>query len=237
MSPVWQHPAFDTVGCLCLCLQYMNSSAGGLAGFFLHQRHERNDFPKLLGWWGHKMSTRFNMDNSEFSFVFRVMGVQHAHQVYHRQQWVCFLRLGIGGCIMSTRVTMDDSEFTFWGYGHGGTTCEPGLPWMAVSSLFLFRVVGAHGHQVYDVQQWVCFSSGSWGHMSTGSTMDNSEFTSGLWGHMSTMFTMDIGDFSSGWWGLCMSTRLTTSISECASLHTNIIIFALNASHSVVESP
>ena len=50
-----------------LCLQYMNSSAGSLAGFFLHERHKHNDFPKLLGWWGHDMSTRFIMDNSKFS--------------------------------------------------------------------------------------------------------------------------------------------------------------------------
>ncbi|KAK7091303.1 hypothetical protein V1264_009004 [Littorina saxatilis] len=48
----------------CWCTyKYMNSSAGSLGGFFLHERHRHNDFPKLLGWWGHAMDTRFKMDN------------------------------------------------------------------------------------------------------------------------------------------------------------------------------
>ncbi|PVD31768.1 hypothetical protein C0Q70_07186 [Pomacea canaliculata] len=48
----------------CWCsYKYINSSAGSLAGFFIHERHRHNDFPKLLGWWGHDMATRFNMDN------------------------------------------------------------------------------------------------------------------------------------------------------------------------------
>ena len=43
----------------------MNSSAGGLGGFFIHERHRNNDFPKLQGWWGHDMASRFTMDNRE----------------------------------------------------------------------------------------------------------------------------------------------------------------------------
>lgn len=48
----------------CWCTyKYMNSGAGSLAGFFLHERHRHNNFPKLLGWWGHNASSRFTMDN------------------------------------------------------------------------------------------------------------------------------------------------------------------------------
>lgn len=48
----------------CWCTyKYMNCSAGSLAGFFIHEKHKHNDFPKLLGWWGHDMSSRFTMDN------------------------------------------------------------------------------------------------------------------------------------------------------------------------------
>ncbi|XP_077990330.1 kynureninase-like [Glandiceps talaboti] len=48
----------------CWCsYKYLNSGAGGIAGAFIHEKHAHNDFPKLLGWWGHDMKTRFKMDN------------------------------------------------------------------------------------------------------------------------------------------------------------------------------
>ncbi|CAH1773025.1 unnamed protein product [Owenia fusiformis] len=48
----------------CWCTyKYLNTGAGGIAGAFIHKKHAKNDFPKLSGWWGHKMDTRFNMDN------------------------------------------------------------------------------------------------------------------------------------------------------------------------------
>ena len=45
--------------------QYLNASAGGIAGAFIHEKHLQNDFPKLLGWWGHDIKSRFVMDNGE----------------------------------------------------------------------------------------------------------------------------------------------------------------------------
>ncbi|CAG5128191.1 unnamed protein product, partial [Candidula unifasciata] len=48
----------------CWCTyKYLNASAGGLAGLFIHEKHKGHNFPQLLGWWGHDMSTRFMMDN------------------------------------------------------------------------------------------------------------------------------------------------------------------------------
>nr|XP_011423822.2 kynureninase [Crassostrea gigas]XP_034302418.1 kynureninase [Crassostrea gigas] len=48
----------------CWCTyKYLNSGAGCMAGFFLHEKHKNNNFPKLKGWWGHKLDTRFKMDN------------------------------------------------------------------------------------------------------------------------------------------------------------------------------
>uniref|UniRef100_A0AAR2L5U9 Kynureninase n=1 Tax=Pygocentrus nattereri TaxID=42514 RepID=A0AAR2L5U9_PYGNA len=43
--------------------QYVNSGAGGLAGAFVHEKHADTVKPALLGWWGHKLSTRFQMTN------------------------------------------------------------------------------------------------------------------------------------------------------------------------------
>ncbi|KAK2142691.1 hypothetical protein NP493_4796g00004, partial [Ridgeia piscesae] len=43
--------------------KYMNAGAGGIGGMFLHEKFAQNDFPKMLGWWGHRLETRFNMDN------------------------------------------------------------------------------------------------------------------------------------------------------------------------------
>ena len=48
----------------CWCsYKYLNSSAGGLGSIFLHEKHKNNTFPKLQGWWGHQLTTRFQMDN------------------------------------------------------------------------------------------------------------------------------------------------------------------------------
>lgn len=48
----------------CWCsYKYVNSGAGGLAGAFIHEKHTHTVKPALLGWWGHDMKTRFQMDN------------------------------------------------------------------------------------------------------------------------------------------------------------------------------
>uniref|UniRef100_A0A8C2XN54 Kynureninase n=1 Tax=Cyclopterus lumpus TaxID=8103 RepID=A0A8C2XN54_CYCLU len=46
----------------CWCsYKYVNSGAGGLAGAFIHEKHSVE--PALLGWWGHDLQTRFQMNN------------------------------------------------------------------------------------------------------------------------------------------------------------------------------
>ena len=42
--------------------KYLNSSPGGVAGMFVHEKHAKNtDLPRFAGWWGHDKSTRFEM--------------------------------------------------------------------------------------------------------------------------------------------------------------------------------
>lgn len=48
----------------CWCnYKYLNASAGTLGGMFIHERHAHNDMPRLLGWWGHQIQTRYHMTN------------------------------------------------------------------------------------------------------------------------------------------------------------------------------
>ena len=42
--------------------KYLNSGPGGVAFFFVHERHEKNpDLPRFAGWWGNDPQTRFEM--------------------------------------------------------------------------------------------------------------------------------------------------------------------------------
>jgi len=41
--------------------KYLNSSPGGIAGIFIHEKWDNGMRPKYAGWWGHEMATRFKM--------------------------------------------------------------------------------------------------------------------------------------------------------------------------------
>lgn len=44
--------------------KYLNSGAGGIGGFFVHEKHANNfDLPRFAGWWGHDLDTRFKMSD------------------------------------------------------------------------------------------------------------------------------------------------------------------------------
>jgi len=42
--------------------KYLNGGPGALAGAFVHARHDREQRPRLAGWWGHDPVSRFRME-------------------------------------------------------------------------------------------------------------------------------------------------------------------------------
>lgn len=65
--------------------KYMNAGPGAIAGLFVHERHGEVDYskgenepvfrPRLTGWYGHDTGSRFKMDNSKFSWSFRIHSI------------------------------------------------------------------------------------------------------------------------------------------------------------------
>lgn len=41
--------------------KYLNSGPGGIAGIYINSKHLKNDLLRLEGWWGNKLSSRFEM--------------------------------------------------------------------------------------------------------------------------------------------------------------------------------
>ena len=41
--------------------KYVNAGPGAVAGCFVHERHGASNLPRLAGWWGHEVATRFRM--------------------------------------------------------------------------------------------------------------------------------------------------------------------------------
>lgn len=54
---------WDVDGACWCSYKYLNSGPGGIGGFFIHQRHFNKPVDRLLGWWSHDVSTRFEMSN------------------------------------------------------------------------------------------------------------------------------------------------------------------------------
>ncbi|EDQ88034.1 uncharacterized protein MONBRDRAFT_26773 [Monosiga brevicollis MX1] len=60
----------------CWCTyKYLNSGPGGIAGAFIHKKHEGTSRPYLQGWWGVQLNERFRMDH-DASFMPGVRGLQ-----------------------------------------------------------------------------------------------------------------------------------------------------------------
>ena len=45
--------------------KYLNSGPGSIGGIFLHEKHFDQNFPRLNGWWGNRLESRFQMSNSK----------------------------------------------------------------------------------------------------------------------------------------------------------------------------
>jgi len=65
----------------CWCnYKYLNSSPGGIAGAYIHEKHAGNpSFPRLAGWWGTNKETRFQM-KPEFEPIPTAEGWQVSNQ-------------------------------------------------------------------------------------------------------------------------------------------------------------
>ncbi|GAB6026227.1 hypothetical protein CHUAL_012434 [Chamberlinius hualienensis] len=65
------------VDCACWCsYKYLNSGAGGMAGLYVNKKHFTRKPKHLLGWWGNRAQTRFEMrediDMDEGPMGFRI---------------------------------------------------------------------------------------------------------------------------------------------------------------------
>uniref|UniRef100_T1JA67 Kynureninase n=1 Tax=Strigamia maritima TaxID=126957 RepID=T1JA67_STRMM len=55
----------------CWCsYKYMNSGAGGLAGAFIHEKHNQTLKSEFHGWWSNILETRFDMNEGELTVIF-----------------------------------------------------------------------------------------------------------------------------------------------------------------------
>ena len=60
--------------------KYLNSGPGGIAGIFVHDKHDAAGRHRLAGWWGHDKATRFDMDTSmPFPLLFSFWNVHITH--------------------------------------------------------------------------------------------------------------------------------------------------------------
>ncbi|RDB21270.1 Kynureninase [Hypsizygus marmoreus] len=58
--------------------KYLNSSPGGIAGLYMHEKWNDIERPKFAGWWGHELSTRFDMP-PKFSPIIGAQGFQQSN--------------------------------------------------------------------------------------------------------------------------------------------------------------
>ncbi|KAG5646676.1 hypothetical protein DXG03_002666 [Asterophora parasitica] len=58
--------------------KYLNSSPGGIAGLYVHEKWNDTQLPKFAGWWGHKLDTRFEMP-PKFDPIVGAQGFQQSN--------------------------------------------------------------------------------------------------------------------------------------------------------------
>eukprot|EP00045_Choanoeca_perplexa_P013694 m.155985 g.155985 ORF g.155985 m.155985 type:complete len:456 (+) comp16428_c0_seq1:44-1411(+) len=73
----------------CWCTyKYLNAGPGGIAGAYIHEKHNGTALPYLKGWWGVKLAERFRMDHTA-EFMPGVRGLQLSNPGV--MQTVCLL--------------------------------------------------------------------------------------------------------------------------------------------------
>eukprot|EP01116_Phalansterium_solitarium_P007306 TRINITY_DN19927_c0_g1_i1.p1 TRINITY_DN19927_c0_g1~~TRINITY_DN19927_c0_g1_i1.p1 ORF type:complete len:470 (-),score=39.45 TRINITY_DN19927_c0_g1_i1:61-1470(-) len=60
----------------CWCsYKYLNSGPGSIGGCFVHASHaDKPELPRFAGWWGHELSTRFQMNAHDFKPISGAFG-------------------------------------------------------------------------------------------------------------------------------------------------------------------
>ena len=69
----------DTDFAIWCSYKYLNAGPGAIAGCFVHQRHFETSHHRLGGWWGHELSTRFEMPH-EFRAAHGAAGFHLSNQ-------------------------------------------------------------------------------------------------------------------------------------------------------------
>ncbi|XP_037617954.1 kynureninase isoform X2 [Sebastes umbrosus] len=97
----------------CWCsYKYVNSGAGGLAGAFMHEKHKDTIKPALLGWWGHDVKTRFQMNN-EMELQPGLSGFRLSNQPI---QLVCLLQASLEVFKMTSMQALRRKSLLLTGY-------------------------------------------------------------------------------------------------------------------------
>lgn len=69
----------DTDFAVWCSYKYFNAGPGAVAGCFVHERHFDSERPRLAGWWGHELQTRFRMPQA-FRAAHGAAGFQLSNQ-------------------------------------------------------------------------------------------------------------------------------------------------------------
>ncbi|XP_074482814.1 kynureninase [Sebastes fasciatus] len=97
----------------CWCsYKYVNSGAGGLAGAYMHEKHKDTIKPALLGWWGHDVKTRFQMNN-EMELQPGLSGFRLSNQPI---QLVCLLQASLEVFKMTSMQALRRKSLLLTGY-------------------------------------------------------------------------------------------------------------------------
>ncbi|KAG2171937.1 hypothetical protein INT43_001413 [Umbelopsis isabellina] len=88
--PVQLHDWNVDFACWC-SYKYLNSSPGGIAGLFVHEKYAHDTSrPRLQGWWGNEKESRFEMKEGKPDFLIYIgfRAIKVAYIICHRSEFV-----------------------------------------------------------------------------------------------------------------------------------------------------